>query len=397
MKLANSKLPPSGLETPTRRLLLLGVAVVLIASFTAIISSLLQRGRTIRSTAQELSRTEAPASRDGSVRMPPINVPFSSFASPEAQAAFVQNLSYMRMWASVLWETRSITEQRRMEAAHFGPALERARALYPVTSVSSTIGGVHADVITPKDGIAPRNEKRVLISLHGGGFLFGAGVDSVLESVPVASLGKIEVVSVDYRLAPEYKYPAASEDVVAVYRELLKSYKPENIGIYGCSAGGVLTAEAVAWFQKENLPRPGAIGIFCASAGGWSGGDSASLAYPMNGYDVPASSANSVHPSVTDAPYFSNADLNDPLVEPIHSEQTLARFPPTLIVTSTRDIALSPAVYTHTKLVQLGVDAELHVWEGLGHSFFTIYPDLPESKDVWRVVTEFFDRHLGVG
>jgi acetyl esterase/lipase len=52
------------------------------------------------------------------------------------------------------------------------------------------------------------------------------------------------------------------------FRQLLKHYPPRNIGIYGCSSGGMLTAEAVAWFQKEKLPRPGAIGLFCSSTNG---------------------------------------------------------------------------------------------------------------------------------
>jgi monoterpene epsilon-lactone hydrolase len=74
----------------------------------------------------------------------------------------------------------------------------------------------------------------------------------------------------------------------------------------------------------------------------------------------------------------------------------LTRFPPTLIITSTRDTALSSAVYTHSQLVKLGIDAELHVWEGVLHAFFTTNPDLPETREAWEVVTKFFDKHLGV-
>src|SRR5690349_780082 len=73
----------------------------------------------------------------------------------------------------------------------------------------------------------------------------------------------------------------------------------------------------------------------------------------------------------------------------------LARFPPTLIITSTRDIALSPAVYTHTQLVKLGVDAQLHVWEAMVHGFFGIHPELPESREAWDVIVKFFDSRLG--
>ena len=69
--------------------------------------------------------------------------------------------------------------------------------------------------------------------------------------MPVAVLGRIKVVSLDYREGPKYRFPAASEDVAAAYRELLKTYRAEDIGIYGCSAGGMLTGMSVAWFQKS--------------------------------------------------------------------------------------------------------------------------------------------------
>jgi epsilon-lactone hydrolase len=101
------------------------------------------------------------------------------------------------------------------------------------------------------------------------------------------------------------------------------------------------------------------------------------------------------HPSISNVAYFSDADFNDPLVEPIRSTAVLAKFPSTLIITSTRDVALRPAVYTHTQLVKLGVDAELHVWEGMLHGFFTYQPDLPETKEVVDVITKFFDKRLG--
>ena len=197
-------------------------------------------------------------------------------------------------------------------------------------------------------------------------------------------------MSVDYRQGPENKFPAASEDVASVYQELLKTYKPENIGMYGCSAGGMLTTMSVAWFQKHNLPRPGAIGVFCASAGGF-GGDAAYTSTPLGEARLMPEMRDG---GVTRLGYFSNVDPQDPLVAPINSPEVLAKFPPTLIITGTRAMELSTAVYTHSQLVKLGVDAELHVWEGLFHGFF-YNPDVPESRDAYDVIVRFFDRHLG--
>lgn len=91
--------------------------------------------------------------------------------------------------------------------------------------------------------------------------------------------------------------------------------------------------------------------------------------------------------------YFSATKPNDPLVAPLNSPELLAKFPPTLIITADRDIAMSDAIFTHEKLVDAGVDAELHVWEGLFHGFF-YNADVPESRDAFVVMMRFFDRHL---
>jgi len=85
--------------------------------------------------------------------------------------------------------------------------------------------------------------------------------------------------------------------------------------------------------------------------------------------------------------------MKDPLISPVDSPEVLAKFPPTLVVTGTRGFEMSSAVYTHSRLVKAGVDAELHVWEGLFHGFF-YNADVPESKDCFNVILKFFDNHL---
>jgi monoterpene epsilon-lactone hydrolase len=82
------------------------------------------------------------------------------------------------------------------------------------------------------------------------------------------------------------------------------------------------------------------------------------------------------------------------LAAPASSPEVLAKFPPTLIVTGTRGFELSSAVYTHSQLVKQGVEADLHVWEGMFHGFF-YNADVPESRDCFDVIVRFFDKHLG--
>jgi acetyl esterase/lipase len=93
--------------------------------------------------------------------------------------------------------------------------------------------------------------------------------------------------------------------------------------------------------------------------------------------------------------YFGGTDLRNPLVSPVYTPAVLKKFPPTLIITSTRDIGMSNAVYTHTQLSKAGVDADLHVWEGVGHCFLTDGTNDPESEEAWDVVVHFFQKHLG--
>ncbi len=324
---------------------------------------------------------QVPVQADGTVDLPAESVPVSKFLSPEAKAYLIQHLHDM--------QDPERTYAEKGVPRFLAPYLERQKTLFRVAQEDTKIAGVHAYVFTPSGGISATNANRVLINLHGGGFSGCWPGCAELESLPIAAMAAIKVVSIDYRQGPEHQFPAASEDVATVYGELLKSYAPESIGIYGCSAGGMLTAESVAWFARHGLPRPGAIGIFCASAGDF-GGDAAYTSTPLGEARLMPEMRDN---AMFHLAYFSKADPNDPLVAPIRSSDVLKNFPPTLMITGTRGFEMSSAIYTHSQLVKLGVDADLHVWEGLFHGFF-YNPDVPESQDAYNVIVKFFDRHL---
>lgn len=323
---------------------------------------------------------------NGTVRVPAESVPLSSFLSPAGKAYMTQHLRQMQQ--------PRLIEQVGGVPRFMEPFLKRDHELFAVSRADEQLGGVHVYEYVPKAGISTKNSKRVLINLHGGGFSGCWPGCAELESIPISALMRIKVITVDYRQGPKYKFPAASEDVASVYKELLKSYDAKNIGIYGCSAGGMLTAESEAWFQTHSLPSPGAIGIYCAGAGGF-GGDSLYMASPTGEARMPpAVFGRAPAKAAPQLGYFSGTKPNDPLVAPLNSSQILAKFPATLIITADRDIAMSDAIYTHEQLVNQGVDAELHVWEGLFHGFF-YNADVPESRDAFNVMIRFFDRHLG--
>jgi acetyl esterase/lipase len=336
---------------------------------------------------QEAAPPKVAIEPDGTGGMPAQSVPVSGFLSLEGRAYLAEHLRNLQ-------QPEMLVQENGVPRL-IGGYIARQRELFAVDRAETTIGGVHAYVYTPRDGIAAENRDRVLVELHGGGFRECWPACAELESIPIAALGRIKVVSLDYRQGPEHRHPAASEDVAAAYRELLKNYRPENIGIYGCSAGGMLTGMSVAWFQRHGLPRPGAVGILCAGAanleGNAFGGDASYTTLPLGeGRVLPPGAAG--NPVQMD--YFAGADPDDPLVAPASSPAVLAMFPPTLVVTGTRSFELSNAVYTHAQLVKNGVDADLHVWEGMFHGFF-YNPDVPESRECYDVIVRFFAQHLG--
>ncbi len=171
-------------------------------------------------------------------------VPMPATISPEAQK-WLESLTHSTPGPESLAERRARTDVWRAKDS------AEARKMYPVNVEEATTAGVRTDIITPLS-MPPENKGRVLINLHGGGFNSDSG--SLIEGVPISNLAKIKVVSVYYRLAPENPFPAAVDDVVAVYKDLLKTYKPRSIGIFGTSAGAILTCEVAVKMKQLGLP-----------------------------------------------------------------------------------------------------------------------------------------------
>ncbi|MDR3727302.1 MAG: alpha/beta hydrolase fold domain-containing protein [Terracidiphilus sp.] len=257
--------------------------------------------------------------------------------------------------------------------------------LCPNQLVEDKIAGVPVRIVTP-EGLPEANKDKVLLNLHGGGFNSDSG--SYTESIPLAGYTKIKVVAVLYRLAPEHPFPAAVDDAVAVYKELLKTYKPEHIVIYGTSAGAILTAEVAVELKKLGLPLPAALGIFSALGDFARDGDSQAL-YSLRGLaghmDPPATGPH-------DSYYVTTTDPRDPVLSPIYAD--LHGLPPSLFITSGRDMLLSGTANLHRAYLNAGVDARLVVFDALPHAFW-YNPQLPESLEANHMMADFFVKQLG--
>jgi epsilon-lactone hydrolase len=304
-------------------------------------------------------------------------VPVPGTISPEAQRFISQQIS------STAGSGGLAQRRKGTDAFRVGRSAE-ARRLYPVNVEEHTIGGVRCDVITPLK-IPDDKRDRVLINVHGGGFVTDSG--SLVEGIPIANLTQTTVVSVYYRLAPEHPFPAAVEDTVAVYKEMLKKYKPQHIGLFGTSAGAILTAEVAADLKREGLPLPGALGVFSGMGDMSQAGDSEAL-YTIFGFGGAIEPPSKKHES---APYVGTTDPKDPVLSPLYSD--LHGLPPTLFVTSTRDLLLSGTTILDRAFLRSGVDAQLVVFEGLPHAFWYDY-QLPETKEALNIMADFFDTKL---
>jgi acetyl esterase/lipase len=304
-----------------------------------------------------------------------------STVSPEAQK-WLASLTQKSSAPQTLDQRRAGTDEwRKRQSAE-------ARRLFPVTVEEKMIGGVRTDVITPVL-IETRkvNLGKVLINLHGGGFNSDSG--SLIEGVPISNLAKIKVVSVYYRLAPENPFPAAVDDVVAVYKELLKTYKPRNIGVFGTSAGATLTAEVAARLKQTGVPLPGALGMFSVHPDYTRPTDSQEL-FALDGF--PGRLEPRDPNKAPEDAYAGSTDRRDPVLSPLFAD--LKVWPPSLLVTSTRDLLLSDTAMFHRALLRSGDDAQLVVYEALPHAFWYHY-QLPETREALGLMAKFFEEKVG--
>lgn len=306
-------------------------------------------------------------------------VPVPGTVSEEAQAVLARQIPGTAR-PQTLAERRAGTDKWQNATG------EEFRKMYGTKVEEQTIAGVPVRVITPTD-VPAANQRRVLINLHGGGFNSDSG--SFSESIPVAALAKTKTVAVLYRLAPEHPYPAALDDAIAVYKEVLKTYQPQKIAIFGTSAGAILTAEVAARVKQSGLPLPGALGVFSGMGDFSRHGDSEAL-FALNGLSGPLQIPKP--PQQAHSEYAGTTDLTDPVLSPIFSD--LHGLPPSLFITSTRDLLLSGTCTLHRAYLRAGVDARLIVFEALPHAFWN-NPKLPESREAHEAMAKFFDEILG--
>ena len=251
-----------------------------------------------------------------------------------------------------------------------------------------TIGDVKAFMVTPAS-IPKKNDDRLLIHLHGGVRVLDPGEAATGEAILMAGFAGFKVISVDYRMPPDFPFPAALDDAVAVYREVLKSTEAANVGVFGTSAGGSLTFTTLLRARMEGLAMPGAIATGTPTVDLTEAGDS----LYTNAFVDNVLGTRDGFVRATAYLYADGRDLKDPLLSPIYGD--VQGFPPTILTSGTRDLYLSNTVRMHRKLRAAGIEALLQVWEGQSHTQYLFDITAPETKEYHEEISRFFDLHLG--
>jgi len=253
-----------------------------------------------------------------------------------------------------------------------------------ITEIS--LGGVPALDVRPKGW---SDNGKILIYTHGGAYTLFSVVSTLTGVVPVADLTGLRVVTVDYTVAPQAQWKQTTGEIVSVIRARLdEGYGPEDIAIYGDSAGGGLAAGSVLKARDEGLGQLAAVVLWSPWADITKNGDSYSTladADPILIYDDWLENAA--------AAYANPEDQKHPYVSPVYADYSKG-FPPTLIQVGTKEIFLSNAIRLYQAMDQAGIEVKLDPYDGMWHVFQAFHWRLPESDIARKKTAEFLRKHL---
>ncbi|WP_431015336.1 alpha/beta hydrolase fold domain-containing protein [Bradyrhizobium pachyrhizi] len=306
-----------------------------------------------------------------------ISRPLQALVEKEPPAGYNQWPNTPQGWAE---------RQRASETSGTKTAIAMAERLH-VTVTPAVMGGVKVFDVMPSN-LAPANRDRLLLQVHAGCYALGGGEAAAVEAILMAGFANYHVIAIDYRMPPAAYFPAALDDVVAVWKEAIKTHKPSQMAMFGTSAGAALTLATMLRARDEGIPLPGAIGLGAPMADLTGVGDSFNTNAMID--NVLVSREGFCEPA---ARFYANGhDLADPLLSPIYGK--LGKLPPAILTSGTRDLLLSSTVRVHRKLRQSGVDAQLQVFEAMSHAQYLRDDSMPETREVFDEIASFFDAHL---
>ncbi len=289
--------------------------------------------------------------------------------NPDVMLAIPTNINE---WKTLQQKIDSVSEQR---------ALGLVNAL-SVQIEEIEMNGVTVRIIHPEE-IDIEFSKAIFVHVHGGAYVFNNSTAGTAEAIILANQLKIPVFTVDYRMPPDHPFPAAQNDVVAAYQQILKDYPNHSLFMGGTSAGGGLVMSTILKLKDENYKLP--VAIFAGTP--WADLTKTGDSYYINdGIDRNLVTYEGILEESAKL-YANGRDLKDPYLSPIYGD--LSGFPPTFLLSGTRDLFLSNTVRAHRKLRDSGSKAELVVLEGQSHGDYIAMLNAPESMAAFKDLAKF--------
>ena len=317
-------------------------------------------------------------------------VPFLALASIPAPTTVSVDMQNLINSKNTIWSFKPQTNEEwfMFKDIMYASGVNATKAVfdnYDIAMQETSIANVPCYILNSN---SIKSNGKTLIYIHGGGYVIGGGLSGLTEAAYMAALSGYKIIAIDYRLAPEYKYPYAVDDVFNVYKELLKTTKALDIGVYGTSTGGALTLILAQKAKDNNVPMMKAI----AALTPWSDIDKIGDSYLTNeNIDNSIVSYEGWIRSAADA-YASGFDLKDPYLSPVYGDTQ--GFCPTLLVSGTRDLFLSNTVRMQQNLIEHNVENELIVYEGQSHAQYYFTFNSKETLAHFNNLIKFFDKHM---
>jgi len=279
------------------------------------------------------------------------------------------------------WRTAIATENARA-----AEAVQAAISINKLKLEAIELDGVAAYHLAPRE-LDPAKQGLVCFNVHGGAYVLYAGLGSLVDAMPVASHLQMEVISIDYRMPPDHPFPAALNDVVRAYQQLLDDYRPEQIIAFGTSAGGGLAMAALQAIRDKGLPLPAALLLGTP----WADlSQTSDTLFTNEGIDRVLVTYDGLLEGAARL-YADGRDLKHPQLSPIYG--TFDSFPPTFLLSGTRDLFLSDTVRTHRAMLDADVSANVMIIEGASHVEYGMHEDADETRSVLYHVNKFILSH----
>lgn len=298
------------------------------------------------------------------------------------------------------WQARSANflVRKLVRRRSWGDELELAHRARRMLGAPAAFQRLHSRgvKITPvdEDGvrgewIEPREVRDgIIFYMHGGGYVSCSPATHRPITATLARLTRRRLFSLDYRLAPENKFPAAAEDALAAYHWLLEkqSIPASRMAIGGDSAGGGLTLALLTQARDEGLPLPACAVCFSPWTDLTAGGGS----IKKNDGRCPMFTPENIDDFA--AAYLGDASPLEPLASPVYND--LHGLPPLLFHVGSTELLLDDSRRVHIAVEEVGGSSKLVIVDDVSHGWQMLAGLVPEAGESLEETAQFIDGHL---